>query len=77
MVSTRCAHYTAVGYYKYYALHKTLSRVEGFSWTEPYTSIPDIWGPLTSVSAPVYDKSRGDVWHMIGGVAVVQVELLG
>ena len=25
-----------------------------------------IWGPLTSVSAPVYDKSRGDTWHMIG-----------
>ena len=66
-----------MGYYKYYALHKTLSRVEGFSWTEPYTSIPDIWGPLTSVSAPVYDKSRGDVWHMIGGVVVVQVEVLG
>jgi hypothetical protein len=55
-----------VGYYKYYALQKTLSKVEGYSWTEPYTSIPDIWGPLTSVSAPVYDKSRGDTWHMIG-----------
>ena len=47
-----------ISYYKFYALQKTLSKVEGFTWTEPYTSVPDIWGPLTSVSAPVYDKTR-------------------
>jgi hypothetical protein len=37
-----------MGYYKYYALQKTLSKVEGYSWTEPYTSIPDIWVGRTS-----------------------------
>jgi len=54
-----------ISYYKFYALQKTLSKVEGFTWTEPYTSVPDIWGPLTSVSAPVYDKTR-EPWHMMG-----------
>lgn len=58
-----------IGFYKYYALQKTLGKVEGFSWTEPYDSIPMIWGPMTSVSAPVYDKTR-EPWHMIGVASV-------
>ena len=58
-----------IGFYKYYSLQKTLGKVEGFSWTEPYDSIPMIWGPMTSVSAPVYDKTR-EPWHMIGVASV-------
>ena len=58
-----------IGFYKYYALQKTLGKVEGYSWTDPYDSIPMIWGPMTSVSAPVYDKTR-EPWHMIGVASV-------
>ena len=54
-----------IGYYKYYALRRSLSKVEGYSWTAPYASMPDIWGPMVSVTAPVYDKSR-EPWHMMG-----------
>jgi len=58
-----------VGFYRLYALQKTLSKVEGVVWSEPYTSIPDIWGPVASASVPVYDKSK-EPWHMVGVAAV-------
>ena len=54
---------------RYYALQKTLCKTEGIVWSEPYTSIPDVFGPIASASAPVYDKSRGEPWHMVGVAA--------
>ena len=66
-----------ISFYKYYALVKTLRKVEGYSWSEPYESIPSIWGPMTTVVAPVYDKSR-EPWHMMGvaGVDATVCDLL-
>ena len=66
-----------ISFYKYYALVKTLDKVEGYSWSEPYESIPSIWGPMTTVVAPVYDKSR-EPWHMMGvaGVDATVCDLL-
>ena len=58
-----------ISFYKFYALQKTLDKQETPTWTEPYDSIPAIWGPLTSVSVPVYDKSR-EPWHMVGVASV-------
>eukprot|EP00873_Tetraselmis_striata_P045513 jgi/Tetstr1/465777/TSEL_010401.t2 len=55
-------------FYRYFALHKSLSKVEGVVWSEPYTSIPDIWGTLSTAASPVYDKSR-EPWHMLGVAA--------
>ena len=56
------------GFFRYFALHKSMSKVEGVVWSEPYTSIPDIWGPLSTAASPVYDKSR-EPWHMMGVAA--------
>ena len=66
-----------ISFYKYYALFKSLNKVEGYSWSEPYASIPSIWGPMTTVVAPVYDKSR-EPWHMMGvaGVDATVCDLL-
>jgi Mg-chelatase subunit ChlD/predicted Ser/Thr protein kinase len=66
-----------ISFYKYYALFKSINKVEGYSWTEPYESIPSIWGPMTTVVAPVYDKSR-EPWHMMGvaGVDATVCDLL-
>jgi hypothetical protein len=66
-----------ISFYKYYALFKSLNKVEGYSWSEPYESIPSIWGPMTTVVAPVYDKSR-EPWHMMGvaGVDATVCDLL-
>ena len=58
-----------ISFYKYYALFKTLNKVEGYSWSEPYESIPSIWGAMTTVVAPVYDKTR-EPWHMMGVAGV-------
>lgn len=55
-------------FYSYFALHKSLNQVEGVVWSEPYTSIPDIWGPLSTAATPVYDKSR-EPWHLMGVAA--------
>ena len=66
-----------ISFYKYYALFKTLNKVEGYSWSEPYESIPSIWGAMTTVVAPVYDKTR-EPWHMMGvaGVDATVCDLL-
>ena len=58
-----------ISFYKYFALFKSVNKVEGFSWSEPYVSIPSIWGKMTTAVAPVYDKSR-EPWHMMGVAGV-------
>ena len=58
-----------ISFYKYFALFKSIQKVEGFSWSEPYVSIPSIWGKMTTAVAPVYDKSR-EPWHMMGVAGV-------
>jgi Mg-chelatase subunit ChlD len=35
-----------ISFYKYFALFKSVAKVEGFSWSEPYVSIPSIWGKM-------------------------------
>ena len=52
-----------ISFYKYFALFKSIQKVEGFSWSEPYVSIPSIWGKMTTAVAPVYDKSARAVAH--------------
>ncbi|KAK7230197.1 glutathione S-transferase [Aureococcus anophagefferens] len=42
-------------------------------WSEPYDSIPDIWGPVASAVAPIFDK-RADPWTFLG-VAAADVPL--
>jgi len=66
-----------ISFYKYFALFKSIEKVEGFSWSEPYISIPSIWGKMTTAVAPVYDKSR-EPWHMMGvaGVDATVCDLL-
>jgi len=66
-----------ISFYKYFALFKSVAQVEGFSWSEPYVSIPSIWGKMTTAVAPVYDKSR-EPWHMMGvaGVDATVCDLL-
>ena len=39
------------------------------SFSEPYTSIPDIWGQVTTAVAPVYDRSSTP-WVLVGVAAV-------
>lgn len=56
-------------YYAYLAVGNALNQVQPTRWSEPYTSIPDIWGPMTTAVTPVYDK-RGSVWSLIGVAAV-------
>ena len=58
-----------ISFYKYFALFKSVNQVEGYSWSEPYISIPSIWGKMTTAVAPVYDKSR-EPWHMMGVAGV-------
>ena len=56
-------------YYQYLAMGNMVQEVQPTRWSEPYISIPDIWGPVTSAVAPVYDKSTSP-WVMIGVAAV-------
>ena len=56
-------------YYQYLAMGNMVQEVQPTRWSEPYISIPDIWGPVTSAVAPVYDKSVSP-WVMIGVAAV-------
>ena len=56
-------------YYQYLALGNMINEVQPVRWSEPYESIPDIWGPVTTAVTPVYDK-RADPWTMIGVAAV-------
>ena len=60
-------------YYQYLTLDAMINKVQATRWSEPYTSIPDIWGPMVSAATPVYDKRR-DPWTMIG-VAAVDIPL--
>ena len=56
-------------YYQYLAVGAMLNEVQPTRWSEPYTSIPDIWGEVVSAVTPVFDKS-GSIWTMIGVSAV-------
>ena len=66
-----------ISFYKYYALVKTLEGRRLLVAVAAYESIPSIWGPMTTVVAPVYDKSR-EPWHMMGvaGVDATVCDLL-
>ena len=55
-------------YYETLAAMRARAQVTTVSWSEPYVSIPNIWGPLTSAVTPVYDKSR-DPWRFLGVAA--------
>jgi hypothetical protein len=55
-------------YYETLAAMRARAKVETVSWSEPYYSIPNIWGPLTSAVTPVYDKSR-ESWRFLGVAA--------
>ena len=56
-------------YYQYLAMGNMIAEVQPTRWAEPFYSIPDIWGPVTTAVTPVYDK-RQDPWTMIGVAAV-------
>ena len=56
-------------YYQYLAMGNMIAEVQPTRWAEPFTSIPDIWGSVTTAVTPVYDK-RADPWTMIGVAAV-------
>lgn len=57
---------------RYYALMKSICKQENLVWSEAYSSIPDVFGPIATAASPVYDKSqRSDwPWHMTGVAAV-------
>jgi len=55
-------------YYETLAAMRARAKVETVSWSEPYVSIPNIWGPLTSAVTAVYDKSR-EPWRFLGVAA--------
>lgn len=40
-------------------------RVQDVVWSELYTSVPNIFGPVTTSAVPVYDKS-GAEWRLLG-----------
>lgn len=52
-------------YYQYLAMGAMLNEVQATRFSEPYISIPNIWGPMTTAVTPVYDKTRTH-WTMIG-----------
>ena len=56
-------------YYQYLAMGNMIAEVQPTRWSEPYYSIPDIYGLVTSAVTPVYDK-RQEPWTMIGVAAV-------
>ena len=60
-------------YYQYLALGNADANFEVARWSEPYDSIPDIWGPVASAVAPIFDK-RADPWTFLG-VAAADVPL--
>ena len=64
---------TMGSYWRFLVKMKESAHNELVSWSEPYTSIPDIWGHLATAVAPVYDKSKSP-WQMLG-VASVDVPL--
>ncbi|KAH8044983.1 glutathione transferase [Aureococcus anophagefferens] len=55
------------------ALFGAIRYFEVARWSEPYDSIPDIWGPVASAVAPIFDK-RADPWTFLG-VAAADVPL--
>jgi len=56
-------------YYQYLAMGNMIAEVQPTRWSEPYYSIPDIYGLVTTAVTPVYDK-RQEPWTMIGVAAV-------
>lgn len=69
-------------YYHFFSVERSEAAEVGYvprvSWSEPYTAIPDIWGPVTTAVVPVYDKSSSP-W-VLAGVAAIDVpvcELVG
>ena len=56
-------------YYQYLAVGAMINEAQPTRWSEPFTSIPDIWGEVVSAVTPVFDKS-GSIWTMIGVSAV-------
>ena len=52
-------------YYQYLAMGAMLNEVQPTRFSEPYISIPNIWGPMTTAVTPVYDNTRTH-WTMIG-----------
>ena len=56
-------------YYQYLAMGNMIAEVQPTRWAEPFYSIPDIWGMVTTAVTPVYDK-RQEPWTMFGVAAV-------
>ena len=52
-----------------------MNEVQPTRWSEPYTSIPDVWGPVVSAVTPVYDKTTSSEFWKIIGVAAVDLPL--
>jgi len=56
-------------YFKAITFSREANSQQPVTFSEPYNSIPNIWGPVSTAVSPVYDKSKSP-WHLLGVVAV-------
>lgn len=55
-------------YYETLAAMRARAQMTNVTWSEPYVSIPNIWGKVASAVTPVYDKSQ-EPWLFLGVAA--------